>query len=292
MKIAFSTVACPELSLERVARTAADFGYRGVELRLSPTGVGAGAAGGRGEHDGVASDPMKTDGRAVHDLFEDAGVDIVSLATGVRFDRSVWPPVVGRLFQSEEIGVPETKAAVVRASECGAEFVRVFGHQLPGGEPRAWGLRRVAERLALAAQTARNTPVRVLIENSGSFDRAEALAELHDLVGSPFLGMAYNIVPAVLAGDDPIAELPRLIDRLRVVKVGDIGEDGRPMPLGQAGGRLPVEAFVRALRAGGYEGWIVYEYPRLWRPELGDPMGVLRDAADRLYAWSAAPVGV
>jgi|TARA_R110000782_G_scaffold259836_4_gene350614 sugar phosphate isomerase/epimerase len=281
MKIAFSTVGCPELSLEQVARSASDWGYQGVELRVSPDGVGATAVG---------SDPMRADAETMHDLFEDAGVDLVSLATGVRFDKSVWPPVVGRLFQSEEIGVGETKAAVEKAAESGAFYVRVFGHQLPGGEPRAWGVRRVSDRLALAAQTARNTSVRVLIENSGSFARASELAEVHGLVNSPFLAMAYNIVPAWMAGEDPVEACGALMDNLAVVKVGDVGEDGRPALLGA--GRLPVERFVRTLRDRGYRGWIVYEYPKLWRPEVGETGGVLREAAERLYGWAGAPVGV
>lgn len=282
MKIAFSTVGCPDLSLEQVVQAASRWGYQGVELRVSPTGVGAVP---------VASDPMRHDPGQVHDLFEDAGVDLVSIATGIRFDEAVWPPVVGHLFSNAEVGVAETKAAVTKAANAGGFFVRVFGHQLPGGEPRAWGLRRVAERLSLAAQTARNTSVRVLIENSGSFSRAEDLAELHGLVNSPFLSMSYNIIPAVMAGECPMSALDSVIDGLKVVKIGDIGEDGQPLPLGR--GRLPVEKFVRRLAEIGYQGWIVYEYPRLWRPELGDTSAVLDEAAGRLFSWAGrSAVGV
>ncbi len=287
MKIAFSTVGCPDLSLEEVARAAARWGYQGVELRVSPTGFGGGVGAGP-----VASDPMGRAAGEVHDVFEDAGVDLVGIATGVRFDEPVWPPVMGHLFSNAEAGVEETKAAVTLAAGAGGFFVRVFGHQLPGGEPRAWGLRRVSERLALAAQTARNTSVRVLIENSGSFSRAEELAELHGLVNSPFLSMSYNIIPAVMAGECPMTGVEAVIGGLKVVKIGDIGEDGRPVPLG-TGGRLPVEKFVRHLGEIGYTGWIVYEYPRLWRPELGETAGVLEQAAGRLFAWSGrAGVGV
>lgn len=281
MKIAFSSVACPDLTVEQVAQGAARWGYRGVELRAAPTGVGARP---------VACDPMTADPRFMHDRFEDAGVDLVSIATGVRFDEPVWPPVVGHLWANPEVGVEETKQAVSQAARSGAFFVRVFGHQLPGGEPRAWGLRRVAERLALAAQTARNTPVRVLIENSGSFSRAAELAELHAIVGSPFLSMAYNVIPAAMAGECPMRAVETLLPGLRVVKVGDVGEDGAPVPLGT--GHLPIERFVRHLREIGYQGWVVYEYPRLWRPELPEPTAVLEQAAERLFAWSEAPVTV
>lgn len=282
MKIAFSTVGCPEMSLEEVAHNAARWGYQGVELRVSPAGVGAMP---------VASDPMKADPKAMHDLFEDVGVDLVSFATGVRFDEAVWPPVVGHLFANAETGVPETKAVIDQAERAGAFFVRVFGHQLPGGEPKAWGLRRVADRLLLASQTARNTRVRLLIENSGSFSRAADLSALYGSVNSPYLWMSYNIIAAVLDGECPVPTVQGLIDGLKVVKVGDIGEDGRPVPLGT--GKLPVERFMAFLQEIGYPGWVVYEYPKLWRPELGETAGVLEDAAAKLFSWAGrSPVGV
>lgn len=284
MRIAFSTVGCPELSLEEVARSASAWGYQGVELRVSPAAGGA----------PLPSDPLRADAAEMRGLFADAGVDLLSIATGVRFDAPVWPPVLGHLLGGAETGVPETKEAVSQAARAGAFFVRVFGHELPGGEPRAWGLRRVSERLALAAQTARNTPVRVLIENGGSFSRAAELAELHGLVNSPFLSMTYNIVPAVLAGENPLEGVETLLHGLRVVKVGDVAEDGKPVALGR--GVMPVEPFVRHLREIGYEGWIVYEHPVLWRPEMrgaaGDAGASLGAAAATLFAWAGLGVGV
>ncbi len=281
MKIAFSTVCCPELTLDEVVSSAAGWGYQGVEMRLAPRGIGASP---------LACDPEGLPPQRLHDLFEDAGVDPVGLATGVTFDEPVWPPVVGRLFQSEEMGVPETKAAVERAAEAGIPYVRVFGQNLGGGEPRAWGVKRIVDRLALAAQTARNTRVRVLIENAGSFARAEDLRELHDMVGSQYLAVSYSTVAAAMAGECPMHAIDSIIDRTAVVRIGDIAEDGQPVPLGE--GHLPNEKFVRSLRDKGYRGWIVYEYPRLWRSELRPAGEVLPRAADLLYAWAGANAAV
>ncbi|MEM9374439.1 MAG: TIM barrel protein, partial [Planctomycetota bacterium] len=254
MKIAFSTVCCPELTAEEAVAAAARWGFRGLEMRLAPTGVGAAE---------FRCDPMAIEARELHDLFEDAGVEPAGLATGITYDKQVWPPVVGRLFQSEEIGVPETKAAVEHAVEAGIPFVRVFGERLGAGEPEAWGWRRVADRLALGAQTARNTTSRVLIENSGSFARATDLKRLHDMVGRPFLAMSYNVLAAAQEGECPMTAVEEILPATEVIRIGDIAEDGRPVPLGE--GTLPIEPFIARLNDLGYRGWIVYEYPRLWR---------------------------
>ncbi|MFK7883025.1 MAG: sugar phosphate isomerase/epimerase family protein [Phycisphaerales bacterium] len=275
MKIAFSTVCCPELSVEDAIASAARWGFQGLEMRLAPKGVGASE---------FACDPMAINAGQLHDLFEDAGVDPVGLATGITFDKQVWPPVVGRLFQSEEIGVPETKAAVEQAAEAGIAHVRVFGERLGAGEPAAWGWRRVSERLALASQTARNTNTRVLIENSGSFARAADLKQLHDMVGRPHLAMSYSVLAAVQEGECPMDAIGSIIDGTEIVRIGDIAEDGRPVPLGE--GTLPIEAFVGKLKELNYRGWIVYEYPRLWRTELVEAEAVLPGVAEMLYGWA------
>lgn len=274
MKIAFSTVCCPELSVEDAVAAAARWGFQGLEMRLTPNGVGASA---------FNCDPMAIGAQQLHDLFEDAGVDPVGLATGITYDKQVWPPVVGRLFQSEEIGVPETKSAVEHAAEAGIPYVRVFGERLGSGEPAAWGWRRISERLALASQTARNTNTRVLIENSGSFARAADLKTLHDMVGRPHLAMSYSVLAAVQEGECPMTEIGQILPSTSVVRIGDIAEDGRPVPLGE--GTLPIEAFVGKLKELNYRGWIVYEYPRLWRSDLLDAEAVLPRMAEMLYGW-------
>ncbi len=274
MKIAFSTVCCPELSVEDAVASAARWGFQGLETRLVPSGPGASA---------LNCDPMSIPPGELHDLFEDAGVDPVGLATGITFDKQVWPPVVGRLFQSEEIGVPETKAVVAHAAEAGIPFVRVFGERLAGGEPAAWGWRRISERLTLGAQTARNTTTRVLIENSGSFARASDLKQLHDLVGRPFLAMSYSVLAAVREGECPMSAVESILPNTEVIRIGDIAEDGRPVPLGE--GTLPIEPFMARLKGLGYRGWIVYEYPRLWRSELQEADAILPRVAEKLYRW-------
>lgn len=275
MKIAFSTVCCPELSLEDAVASAERWGFQGLEMRLKPNGPGATE---------LNCDPMAVEPGALHDLFEDAGVDPVGLATGITFDKPVWPPVVGRLFQSEEIGVPETKRAVEHAAEAGIPFVRVFGERLSGGEPAAWGWRRISERLSLGAQTARNTTTRVLLENSGSFARAQDLRQLHDMVGRPFLAMSYSVLAAVQEGECPMSAIDAILPNTEVIRIGDIAEDGRPVPLGE--GTLPIEAFIGKLKARNYRGWVVYEYPRLWRSDLLDAEAVLPRVAEMLYGWA------
>ncbi len=281
MKIAFSTIACPTWTLEQVASKAAAFGYLGVELRsFDDRSVK------------IASEPFGLEPAAIESIFDDAGVKPMALATSIRYDKAIDPPVMGRMCQDEEEGVSDTKAYVDLADRAGIEFVRVFGNHLPAAEPRTWSMRRVSDRLKLAAQTARNTKVRVLIENAGSFSTTEPLLELVNIVDSPWLEVSFNALAAHQGGQCPVEAIGHLGDRLEVVKVCDLDHDGNPVKLGQ--GIMPIREMIEALGAMNYAGWVVYEYPKLWQVNDDglDSDEMLRHGADMLYQWMAAlPAG-
>jgi sugar phosphate isomerase/epimerase len=284
MKIAFSTIACPSWTLSDAVSKAAEYGYLGLEMRSFHDH--------RDQALRVASDPLAMDPDEIASLFDDAGIDGVSFATSVRYDKPINPPVIGRIFQNEEAGVSETKEYVDLADRSGVEFVRVFGCNLPAAESRACSLTRVSNRLKLAAQTARNTKARVLLENAGSFARSTEFLSLLELVDSQWLGASFNVLTSQQAGECPIDGIKELGDHLQVIKISDIDADGNPTRLGE--GVLPLPKLIEALSAMNYKGWIVYEYPKLWMTsdnglEVED---VLKHAADTLYEWmQAVPAG-
>jgi fatty-acyl-CoA synthase len=280
MKIAFSTLACPDLPLDQVASLASSCGYLGVDMRSF-----------RIASDRLACDPLSHEPDEVEGIFHNAGVTPLCLSTGVRYDKQIDPPLIGRVWVNEEAGVEDTKQYVDCAARIGAKFVRVYGSELPATEPRTWAMRRVTERLALAAQTCRNTDVRLLIENAGSFSQASALRNLIDLVDSQWLGASYNVQAAVNAGECPMHAVKELGSSLRVVRVMDTDDDGNPVELGK--GRYPLKEFFGTLTEMNYDGWIIYEYPKHWCPELdGDAQRVLREGAELMYSWIAQPAGV
>jgi sugar phosphate isomerase/epimerase len=276
MKIAFSTIACPLWTLDEVVNTASKLGYLGVEMRSF--------------HDqsvDLESDPYEIKAYSIKGIFKEAGIVPLTLATSVRFDKAINPPVIGRIFLNEEAGVSDAKVYVDLADQSGTRFVRVFGCDLPAAEPVSWSMTRVVNRLRLAAQTARNTDVRMLIENAGSFARAQDLLGLVNEVRSPLLDISYNTIAAVNIGGCPIEDVKVLKDHIKIIKICDVDSDGNAVKLGE--GVLPLEKFIATLNEIEYDGWIVYEYPKLWDNSLSDDTeAVLKHAADTLYTWMNA----
>ena len=181
IKPAFSTVACPDWTHEQVADNARRLGFDAVELRTF------GANSSR-----IACDPAMTSDEKVRDIFRSRGVSILSLATSIAFDEAISPPLVGRIFGDTERSVRAAKRSIDLAVGIECPVVRVFGFEIPARERRASAIARIVGRLGDALDHARNTGVKIVIENGGSFSRASELAELLDQVRQPLLGVCYS----------------------------------------------------------------------------------------------------
>lgn len=276
LRIAYSTVACPEWTLERVAAAAAEYGFSGVELRSE------GRGGTR-----FACEPGLTGGPKVRAIFHAEGVDIAGLASGVRFDAQVFPPVIGNVLPSRDASVREGKEMVALASEVGARYLRVYGFETQGRERHASAMKRICGRLAQVVDHARNRDVEVMIENGGSFPSVDDLVEMIERVNHPLLAALYDIGSGVQAGDDPARACAALGARLRAARVRDLRGD-HPCMLGD--GDLPVQAFVEAVSktaaAWSSDPWLVFTWDRAWLTDLAPAERVLPEAARRLHLWS------
>jgi sugar phosphate isomerase/epimerase len=272
MKPAFSTVACPDWTLDRIAEQGEAWGYLGCELRTFGNGS---------TH--FACDPALTSPQKVRLMLERAGLEPISLATSIRYDDPITPPVIGNLFDHEG-SVRESKSAIDLALRLEVPYVRVFGFEVVGNEKRSAAMARIASRISKACDYARNSGVKLMLENGGSFSTAVQLAELMDLVNNPLLVAAYSVPVAAAAGEDPVKGVNVLGDRLACLKVRDF-KDGRPCVLGD--GQVPNRAAVEALGKAGFPGWLVYEYDRAWvdPAKAEDPSPVLAASARRLFEW-------
>ncbi|MEZ6232716.1 MAG: sugar phosphate isomerase/epimerase [Phycisphaerales bacterium] len=276
MRIAFSTLACPDWPIERVARLAGELAYDGVELRTLGFGDGPLVC------DPALSDPMKVRG-----LLAEHGVAPLCLATSLKFDRCVFPPIIGRAItdQEREARRATRLIALGRAMDC--PELRVFAFEAQGRESRASAVRRILWRLGMAVDAARNTGVRVLLENGGSFAAGADLADFLDEIRVGWFGACYSVATACHAGEDPVAALDRLGDRVGVVRL-KAHQGGKPCLLADADD--PNEEVVRALAARRFRGTIVVEHDLLWQDErarasIPTAEDALRHAIETIYSW-------
>lgn len=272
-KTAFSTVACPDWTLDQVAKAAAEWGFDGVELRT----FGPGSTQ-------FACDPALTAPEKVRRILSESGVDAAVVASSVGFGEPIRPALIGRVISDTERSVRDAKAAIELATKIECPLVRVFGYEYPAKEKRKSAVRRVVERLSLAADAARNTGVRLVLENGGSFNTAGEVMELIEEVGSDLVGAAYSVGVGAVADEEAAEAIGVLGDRLWVCKLRDRDEDHRPCPIGD--GELHCAEAVAALAQSGFAGWLVLEWDRAWVPGLASAEAMLPAGLERVFGWA------
>lgn len=262
----FSTVACPNWTIEQVLNAANEYGYQGVELRT----LGAGSAT-------LASDPALTDPEKIRNLFDNAKIKISCLATSVALHYK----------KSTEIqqAIAAAKTYIDLANQLGCPRIRTFGNHIFPGETKYTGIKRVANNYTLLADYAEENDIEIVIENSGSFSRAKELWQLLNYVNHPLVGVAWNVANAGTVGEGPGISVPNLNSLIRYAKFKDtvIGEGTGFVQLGE--GDIEVERFLELLIGIGYTGWLCVEWDKAWLPNLAEPQDILPQAREILYEY-------
>lgn len=266
IKIAFSTVACPDWTIEQVAQRAAEMGYDGVELRtLGPGGTG------------LASDPALTDAAKAREAFTKHGVEPVCLSTSIALHH--------RGTSAAGQAQWDTSHAMDLAAQIGCKYVRVFGNEISPGESSRAAIERIANSLGPLADKAAAAGVQIVLENAGSFATSKQWWWLLNMVNHPCVGLLWNVANAAAAGEPASVSVPTLNSRIRIAKVKDtlLGDGAGFAPLGE--GTVGIEAFIKRLLGVGFEGHLSVEWDRLWFPTLAPAEEYLPDALARLRAW-------
>ncbi|TVS02871.1 MAG: hypothetical protein EA423_08895 [Phycisphaerales bacterium] len=270
MRIAFSTSACPEWTIETVAAKARAMQFDGVEFRS----FGPGSTE-------IACDPMLSEPRKIDRLFSGLGLTPLSISTSLSFDEPIRPPVIGRVLKDQAVQARKSKRFVQHASAMDCPFVRVFAFQTHGKESAAAATKRIVPRLYMAVDGCAKTGVRLLLENGGSFRTAADLKPLvrgADLDG--LLAVSYSVPVGRAAGESLEAAMDLLGEKLQIVKIKDF-KDGAPAIAGE--GDQDVAGTLDLLASRDFRGWVVYEHDRLWMPDAISPETAL-EPLPRLFA--------
>lgn len=261
MKLAFSTLGCPNWELDRIAATAQRLGYDGVELRA--------VGGSLNLLDRPEFSPEKV--KEARKLFADSGLEICCVDTSCTFHS---PSQAERCAQVELALMHGELAA-----ELGAPSIRVFPDKIQTGATReetrdyiCESLRRVAERMS--------EEVCVALETHGDFARTEATVEIVTLVNHPRVKLIWDVANSVAAGDS-IAGAGQAVRRfvshihLRDARPVDSSEHWLPVLAGT--GEVSFAETVAVIEKLGYDGYISFEWEKFWHPEIEEPEVALPD---------------
>jgi sugar phosphate isomerase/epimerase len=198
--------------------------------------------------------------RPVRRQAEDAGVQIAMLVTYADFTH---PAAAERARQIAEI-----QQFCDVAAELGASFMRVTAGQNHPGVERAEGIEWAVAGLTACLDKAASTGVTLCYENHtkgyawtyNDFSQpADRFLEIVRRTEGTTLRLLYDTANTLGAGDDPLAVLEAVKDRVSVVHVNDIRRAGYFEPCLLGTGVAPVQEIFRVLVQNGFDGWVSVE---------------------------------
>ena len=251
MKLSFTTMATPNKSGPEAIRMAREFGYMGVDLRVS-------------DHKGeLKLNSSIQEINQIKDVFASEGIKPSGLLcyneTGSDEPES-WKRMTESILRHLEI-----------AERLGSPTIRIFG-----GNPRESGnsedyTKRTADAIAAAIQRD-DSKTGILIQNHfGNYSVKEAL-ELIKKTGNDRLGLVFSPDHCIIT-EEPLSDLYSLVKPVtRQLYIADViktesDHDGT-LP---GKGCVPLNEAYEALGGDGFEGWVTFKWEKLWNPVLEEP---------------------
>ncbi len=253
MRLAFTTLGCPDWTLERAIAAAEEYGYEGIELRLLDGEVITAA---------LAVEQRERVARCL----AQSRIALVCLDTSVRLAQP------DPQLHAEQLA--EGRGMLDLAARWGAPMIRVFGGPPPEiAQDKAE--RAAAEMLALLADRGRELGVAVMLETHDAFSRSDSVARVLAQVPSAHAGALWDTLHPCRFGEQPAETLANLRGRVLHVHI----KDGRPPADGGESwdltllgdGAVPFASIFAALRDVGYDGWLAVEWEKKWHPRLAPP---------------------
>ena len=261
MKLAFSTLGCPNWDLVAIISAARKFGYDGIELRAL---AGSLDLLSRAEFNAPQLARTKA-------CFADEGIEICCVDTSCTFHS---PNGSERATQ-----ITIALAHAELAAKLGAPLIRVFPDQIQPGAQREETRNWIAECLHAVA-TRIPDAVDVALETHGDFASAEAAAEIVTLASHPKVKLIWDVANSVAAGDT-IEHAGRVVQpylahiHLRDAKPVATSEHWLPVLAGN--GRVSFTKALAVIRELNYDGYVSFEWEKYWRPEIEEPEVALPD---------------
>lgn len=247
IKLAFSTLGCPEWTFEEIFSAAADLGFSGIEIR----GVGREIYAPR-----IREFCEELPG--TRERLQRAGLEIPLFTSGANLSD---PDPAGALCEAKEY--------VILCERARVPFVRVLGDQNPQPGPAA-PLPVLAERFAEICDFARAHGVSVLAETNGVLADSDKMAELLKAVGADNLFVLWDVHHTCrYFHESPQKTVGTLGKAIRHVHLKDSAlEDGKVRYKMMGAGDIPVAEAVSALSRIGYEGFYSLEWVKRWAADL------------------------
>lgn len=252
MKIAFSTLGCPDFNWQDIYAMAKDLGYGGIEIR------------GLGDDIFAVKAPPFSEAQLPATLkkLESLRLEIPCLSSGCCL----------KFADQQERNQSELRQYIDLAAKLGTPYIRVLAdlEPAPAGDVDD---ETVKAALRACIPYAEEKGVTLLVETNGVYaDTARLRALLDDLASDSVAALWDVHHPYRFMDETPGRTIQNLGAYIKYVHIKDsvMGEDGKPQYKMLGEGDLPIPEMMLALRSINYDGYVSLEWVKRWARDLSD----------------------
>lgn len=251
MKIAFSTLGCPDWTFDDMLSTAKDLGYNAIEVRGIEKEVFA---------------PFARHFKEKHiehtiQKLKDKNLEISCLATGACVGDSTHPETV----------LGEAVVYTDLAERLGVKFIRVMVTNKP--YPEETDLDKAIVIYQKICDYAKSKGVIPLIETNGVLADTKVMKDFINKVDRENSGVLWDVHhPYRYFGESPEDTMANIGEYIKYIHVKDsVMEDGKVKYKMMGKGDVPVVKAINLLKEAGYDSFVTLEWTKRWNPDLEEP---------------------
>ncbi|PKM93369.1 MAG: AMP-dependent synthetase [Firmicutes bacterium HGW-Firmicutes-1] len=252
MKLAFSTLGCPNWSWSDMISTAKDLGFDGIEVRGIAHQLFAPKA--------LPFTPENIE--ATKSKLNHLNLEISCLSSACYLFDQV------NLLQHLSDG----KEYIDLASNLGVKYVRVLGDKEPHvTEPV--DMNAVREATIILADYAKSKDVTILIETNGVFANSATMKAFIGSLKKENVGVLWDIHhPFTFMNETLEHTYDTLKSFIKYIHVKDsVVVNGTVIYKMLGEGTIPIKELIKYLSADQYDGYVVLEWTKRWQKDLEDP---------------------
>ena len=160
------------------------------------------------------------------------------------------------------------KADIALAKALGAKFIRVTAGQNHPGTERTAGVRWVTDGFRRALDEAEKQGITLAYENHTKgapwdywdFSQpTEIFLEILDALSDTPIGVCFDTANPLVLGEDVLALLEQVVQRIVVVHIFDLREVRVFEPVRVGTGASPIPQVFSRMKQAGYDGWLSIE---------------------------------
>ena len=254
MKLAFSTLACPDWSLQQILSIASSERYDGIELRFVEN------------QDSLWKLPafQGSELARTKQAISDSGISICCIDTSCRFH---FPDATER-----ERWVEEGVRMANLASVIGAPGIRVFGDEIQPGASRESTRQWIAESIHVLSERISSAGVEVWLETHGDFASSFETNRIMRDAGSENAGVIWDPANCLIeSGERPLEGAAAMNRSIRHVHIKDLRQSsGGWEPVLTGEGTFPLMELKHSLEQLGFQGFVSFEWEKKWHPQIPD----------------------